>query len=76
MRRRKFLSRDREADIEFELAAEDAHLNELGLLDPDEPTRYGTFVERRRWRQLAAEFTPEERREIRLAILGDLRGGG
>ena len=52
----------------FDAAAEDAHLDELGLLDPDQPTRYGYLLERRRLARLGDPFTDTERREIRWAL--------
>jgi hypothetical protein len=39
-----------------------------GLLDPDQPTRHATYLDRR-WRQnLGRPFDAEERREIRFAL--------
>ena len=49
-------------------------LRELGLLDPEQPTRYGHLIEKERIYHLGDEFTREERREIREYLgLGDHR---
>jgi hypothetical protein len=52
-------------DQRDELAFEDVRLRELGLLDPDQPTRWVHLQERER---LTAEFTPTERALIRDAL--------
>ena len=55
-------------DVTLELAIEDHVLRNLGLLDPDQPTRWSHLQYQQR---LHAEFTPSERALIRLALLGD-----